>query len=44
MEKILFYCFAGILLFAATMVITVRNPVRAALFLVLAFLPVRQSG
>lgn len=37
MEKILFYFFAGILLFAATMVITVRNPVRAALFLVLAF-------
>lgn len=37
MEKILFYCFATILLFAATMVITVRNPVRAALFLVLAF-------
>lgn len=37
MEKLLFYCFAGILLFAATMVITVRNPVRAALFLVLAF-------
>lgn len=37
MEKILFYCFAAILLFAATMVITVRNPVRAALFLVLAF-------
>ncbi|MCC5796731.1 MAG: NADH-quinone oxidoreductase subunit J [Methylophaga sp.] len=37
MEKLLFYCFAAILLFAATMVITVRNPVRAALFLVLAF-------
>ena len=37
MEKILFYCFAAILLFAATMVITVRNPVRTALFLVLAF-------
>lgn len=37
MEKILFYCFAAILLFSATMVITVRNPVRAALFLVLAF-------
>lgn len=37
MEKILFYSFAAILLFAATMVITVRNPVRAALFLVLAF-------
>jgi NADH-quinone oxidoreductase subunit J len=37
MEKTLFYTFAAILLFAATMVITVRNPVRAALFLVLAF-------
>ena len=37
MEQILFYCFAGVLIFAATMVITVRNPVRAALFLVLAF-------
>jgi len=37
MEQIIFYCFAAILLFAATMVITVRNPVRAALFLILAF-------
>lgn len=37
MEQILFYFFASILLFAATMVVTVRNPVRAALFLVLAF-------
>ena len=37
MEKVLFYIFAAILLFAASMVITVRNPVRAALFLVLAF-------
>lgn len=37
MEKLLFYVFAAILLFAATMVITVRNPVRAALFLVLCF-------
>jgi len=37
MEHILFYCLAAILLFAATMVITVRNPVRAALFLILAF-------
>jgi NADH-quinone oxidoreductase subunit J len=37
MEKFIFYAFAAILLFAATMVITVRNPVRAALFLVLAF-------
>lgn len=37
MEKILFYTFAAILLFSATMVITVRNPVRAALFLILTF-------
>ncbi len=37
MEQLLFYIFAGILLFAATMVISVRNPVHAALFLVLAF-------
>src|SRR6056297_1958037 len=37
MEQIIFYFFGAILLFAATMVITVRNPVRAALFLVLAF-------
>ncbi len=37
MESVIFYIFAAILLFAATMVITVRNPVRAALFLVLAF-------
>lgn len=37
MESVIFYIFSAILLFAATMVITVRNPVRAALFLVLAF-------
>jgi NADH-quinone oxidoreductase subunit J len=37
MEKLVFYFFAFILLFSATMVITVRNPVKAALFLVLAF-------
>ena len=37
MEQIIFYAFSAILLFAATMVITVRNPVRAALFLILAF-------
>jgi NADH-quinone oxidoreductase subunit J len=37
MEQIIFYSFAFVLLFAATMVVTVRNPVRAALFLVLAF-------
>lgn len=33
----LFYTFAAILVFAATRVITVRNPVHAALFLVLSF-------
>ncbi len=33
----LFYVFAAILVFAGAMVITVRNPVHAALFLVLAF-------
>ena len=36
-ELVIFYCFAAILLFAAFRVITVRNPVHAALFLVLAF-------
>jgi NADH-quinone oxidoreductase subunit J len=36
-EPILFYIFSGILLFAALMVILVRNTVHAALFLVLAF-------
>lgn len=36
-EKALFYLFAAILIFAATRVITVRNPVHAVLFLVLAF-------
>jgi len=36
-EQLIFYVFAGILLFAATLVITVRNPVHAALALVLAF-------
>jgi NADH-quinone oxidoreductase subunit J len=33
----MFYLFAGVLLFAAVRVITARNPVHAALFLVLAF-------
>tara|TARA_R110002050_G_scaffold9504_1_gene33182 strand:+ start:328356 stop:328967 length:612 start_codon:yes stop_codon:yes gene_type:complete len=37
MEQFIFYGFASILLVAALMVITVRNPVRAALFLILAF-------
>ena len=32
-----FYFFAAVLVFAASMVITIRNPVKAALFLVLAF-------
>jgi NADH-quinone oxidoreductase subunit J len=36
-EQAVFYAFAGILVFAAAMVITIRNPVKAALFLVLAF-------
>jgi len=36
-EKIVFYVFATILVYAATRVITVRNPVHAALHLVLAF-------
>jgi len=36
-ERIIFYCFAAILIFAAARVITVRNPVHAALHLVLAF-------
>ena len=36
-EKILFYLFAAVLVFAAVMVITRRNPVHAVLFLVLAF-------
>ena len=36
-EKFLFYVFAAFLVFAATMVITRKNPVHSALFLVLAF-------
>ena len=36
-EQIVFYFFATVLLFAAGMVITIRNPVKAALSLVLAF-------
>src|SRR5688572_7496549 len=36
-QTVVFYFFAGILLFAALRVITARNPVHAALFLVLAF-------
>lgn len=36
-ENIVFYVFAAIMLFSALMVITVKNPVQAALFLVLTF-------
>jgi NADH-quinone oxidoreductase subunit J len=36
-EVLVFYAFAAILLFAALRVITARNPVHAALFLVLSF-------
>jgi len=36
-DAITFYVFSGILVIAAVMVVTVRNPVFAALFLVLAF-------
>ncbi len=36
-EKVVFYLFATILVLAAVRVITARNPVHAALFLVLAF-------
>ncbi len=36
-EKFVFYVFAAILVFAASMVITRKNPVHSALFLVLAF-------
>jgi len=37
MEQILFYIFATMVVLSATMVITVRNPVRAVLFLVVTF-------
>jgi len=36
-EQIVFYFFAGILVLSACMVVTARNPVHAALFLVLCF-------
>ena len=35
--QLIFYLFAAVLVFAAAMVVTIRNPVKAALFLVLAF-------
>jgi len=36
-EQIVFYVFAALLVFSAGMVVTMRNPVHAAIFLVLAF-------
>jgi NADH-quinone oxidoreductase subunit J len=36
-ENIVFYIFAAIMVFSALMVITVKNPVQASLFLVLTF-------
>lgn len=36
-EQIIFYLFSGILVFSASMVVVMRNPVHAALFLVLSF-------
>ncbi len=36
-EQIIFYFFGGMLILSAAMVITVRNPVHAVLFLVLSF-------
>lgn len=36
-EQIVFYLFATLLVFSAVMVITIRNPIHAALFLVLSF-------
>jgi NADH-quinone oxidoreductase subunit J len=36
-EQLLFYFFGGILVFSASMVITMRNPIHSALFLVVAF-------
>lgn len=37
LQSVLFYLFSAILVVAALLVITIRNPVHAALFLVLAF-------
>jgi len=42
MEQFIFWAFAAMLVFSACMVITVRNPVHAVLFLVVAF--VASSG
>ena len=42
-EQSIFYIFAGFLIFAAVMVITVRNPVHAALFLILSFFKIGRA-
>lgn len=36
-EQIIFYLFSGVLVFSAAMVAVMRNPIHAALFLILAF-------
>ena len=36
-QEVIFYFFSAVLVFAAAMVVTIRNPVKCALFLVLAF-------
>ncbi len=36
-EQIVFYLFAGLLILSASMVVVVRNPIHAALFLILSF-------
>jgi NADH-quinone oxidoreductase subunit J len=36
-EQIVFYLFAGLLVFSASMVVIMRNPIHAALFLILSF-------
>ncbi|MCG8124752.1 MAG: NADH-quinone oxidoreductase subunit J, partial [Candidatus Thiodiazotropha taylori] len=37
LEKLIFYVLAAVVLAAAVMVVTRRNPVHSALFLILAF-------
>ena len=42
--SILFYFFATVLVVSAAMVVTIRNPVKAALFLVLSFFRAAFTG
>lgn len=37
LQQVIFYCFAGLTVFAAVMIVTQSNPVRSVLFLVFAF-------